>query len=287
VKASNQKNPKVYPPVGRCVFCVSDGSPDGLSTEHIVAYGLTGSGLLPKASCASCRDITGQIEQTCLRVNFIDYRVHGKLATRRPKERPTVLPVRLTIDGKIHTQHVPVDQHPALLYMPVLPKPGIFSGIGPSSELRVSTMFCAYDPNDVKTKLERISPNAKLAQETQFHLQDFIRMLAKIAHCYAVAELGLDSLNALLPPLILGHDLTLSQYLVGGTDLQIPAPQFGAKERNAGLYTLHQLHLGIRPLFLDGKPVGRGLVTATIRLFAIHNTPLYEVVVGELNPKSD
>jgi hypothetical protein len=154
VKALNQKNPKVYRPVGRCVYCGRDGSPDGLSTEHIVAYGLTGSGLLPKASCASCRDITGQIEQTCLRVNFIDYRVHGKLATRRPKERPTVLPVRLTIDGKTHTQHVPVDQHPALLYMPVLPKPGIFAGIGPSSELRVSTMFCAYDPNEVKTKLE-------------------------------------------------------------------------------------------------------------------------------------
>jgi hypothetical protein len=108
-------------------------------------------------------------------------------------------------------------------------------------------------------------------------------MLAKIAHCYAVAELGLDALTAPLPSLILGHDLTLSQYLVGGTHLQIPAPQFGPKERTAGLYTLHQLHLGIRPLFLDGQPVGRGLVTATIRLFAIHNTPLYEVVVGELN----
>jgi hypothetical protein len=40
-------------------------------------------------------------------------------------------------------------------------------------------------------------------------------MLAKIAHGYAVAQLGFDSFSPLLPDLILGRNLTLASYLVG------------------------------------------------------------------------
>lgn len=280
---ANRLNPKVFPPVGRCVYCGSDGLPKGLSTEHIIAFGLSGSGLLPKASCAACSVITGQLEQACLRTNFIDYRVHAKLPTRRPKERPTELEIFLSINGSLQTRKLPINQHPHFLCMPVLPVPRFFAGLGPTSDLRLEVMFVAYDPADVKSKLDKLAP-ATLTNQVRFHVVDFIRMLAKIAHCYAIAELGVDAVHSMLPPLILGQDTTIAQCLVGGTDVAIPIPPYGPKEKAAGLWTLHQMRLVVRPLLEKATGARRWLVTVAVRLFALHSAPTYEIIVGELRP---
>ncbi len=46
-------------------------------------------------------------------------------------------------------------------------------------------------------------------------ITDFARLLAKIAHSYAVAELGFGAFHSFLPPLILGESLNLPDF-VGG-----------------------------------------------------------------------
>src|SRR5262245_13319334 len=79
-----------YPAVGRCIYC---GSTDSLSDEHIVPFSLGGKLVLRKASCKKCQDITGAFEGHCASRLYASIRIRENLPTRRPKNRPTKLPV--------------------------------------------------------------------------------------------------------------------------------------------------------------------------------------------------
>jgi hypothetical protein len=97
--------------------------------------------------------------------------------------------------------------------------------------------------------------------------QQFARVMAKIAHSYAVARLGLRGFRPLLLDLILGRDVQRAPELVGG-DPQTPPPAGGK---------VHELDLLPHPK----------LVVVKIRLFASssiegeHAMPVYIVVAGE------
>ena len=45
---------RVFPPVGRCIYCGGDGG-GTLTKEHIFPAGLGGGLVLPRASCTSCQ----------------------------------------------------------------------------------------------------------------------------------------------------------------------------------------------------------------------------------------
>src|SRR5215208_5306046 len=103
--------PPPYQPVGRCIYCGTETGPFG--DEHIIPFGLGGNVLLPQASCKACEKITGRFEGTCLRRIFGNMRVKRGLPTRRPKERPTRLPVVFTgHDRSQETVQFPVPDHP-------------------------------------------------------------------------------------------------------------------------------------------------------------------------------
>jgi hypothetical protein len=53
----NVLNNRKYHPIGHCIYC---GGTSGLSREHILPFGLSGTAELPEASCERCRKITGQ-----------------------------------------------------------------------------------------------------------------------------------------------------------------------------------------------------------------------------------
>jgi hypothetical protein len=61
----------VFPPVGRCIYCGSDGGPDGLREEHIIPYSLGGNAVLEEASCSRCEAITSYLEGYAANVIFI------------------------------------------------------------------------------------------------------------------------------------------------------------------------------------------------------------------------
>src|SRR6185436_305115 len=77
-------------PVGFCIYC---GSKENLSDEHVVPFGLGGNAILPEASCHSCSAITSAFEGKVLRGFMLEARTAGRFPTRRPKERPTTLPL--------------------------------------------------------------------------------------------------------------------------------------------------------------------------------------------------
>jgi len=86
-------------------------------------------------------------------------------------------------------------------------------------------------------------------------------MLAKIAHAYAVAELGLDSFTPFLSDIILNKSPMYIGHYVGG---------LRHDEKGDDLHHIEISNFG-----------AKRYVVVEIRLFANRTLPLYVVVVGE------
>jgi len=96
----------------------------------------------------------------------------------------------------------------------------------------------------------------------------FFRLIAKVAHCFAVAVRGYGTFKPYLPDVILGSEPHIP-YFVGGETSSLPP---GAMK--------HELHLE------EAERGGKRLLIARVRLFANigtpeNATPAYYAVVGE------
>ncbi len=83
---------RTYARVGHCIYC---GKADDLHDEHIIAYSLGGRWLLPAASCRDCGKKTSAFEGVCARTMFGPMRMLFNVQTRRKRERPDKLPLRI------------------------------------------------------------------------------------------------------------------------------------------------------------------------------------------------
>ena len=83
---------KVYSQVGRCIYCHIT---DDLIGEHVIPFGLGGRLELPKSSCHRCSKITSDFEHTCLRTMYGPLRLLYDLPSRRKKNRPQKLPLKV------------------------------------------------------------------------------------------------------------------------------------------------------------------------------------------------
>ncbi len=239
-----------------------------LTKEHIIPLGLGGSVILPKASCGKCSKITGAFEDIVLHKNFRDYRAHQRLRSRRPKSRPTALPVLYKENGRLVAREVPIERRPLIFTMPIYDPPGHLIG-RPFGAVKTLRMAHFADSADAKLKLNALGENAFIHNE--FAHTPFLRMLAKIAHGIAVAELGLDGFEPYLPPLILGERDDLQLHLVGGGDGRLPY-KMGAP--------IHQVSYGIYEV--SGAVERSDLCIVDIRLFSAHGTPVYSVLTGRV-----
>jgi hypothetical protein len=95
----------------------------------------------------------------------------------------------------------------------------------------------------------------------------FFRLLAKIAHSFAVARIGIDGFRHRIPPLLIGKSgdsVDTFPYLVGGDVQDLPT------EKSLHVLDDHQVSIsGVR------------FRVVTIRLFAFMRMPRYQIVVGE------
>ena len=257
-------SPKKYPPVGRCIYCGTSDS--RLTDEHIIPFGLEGRTVFPKSSCLPCAKITGSVEQFCLRTMFGVARAHLGLGTRRPKERPPTFALRhKRHDGYLEAVPVKPDSQPILLHLVKLAPPGIVVGEEPKNVFEnAQSVISLSRPADILSK-ELPQFTGMNIQSPPIEMSRFSRMLAKIAHSFAVAERGIDSFTPLLPELILGRYDTPS-YLVGRIMGSPIVPPDGL---------LH--HLFLEYIRTDD---GSEFLVANIRLFAILNTPHYHVVIA-------
>jgi hypothetical protein len=256
-----------YDAVGRCIYCgatrYSGAEIRPLSDEHIIAEGLSGTLVLPRASCRSCAKVTGKIEGNVLRTILWAPRTLMNLRTKRPRERPTKFTAMATVSGKDVNIDLPIEDYPTMLFFPGLGPPGIL--VGRARELGDMRQMWTYNMNlNLKTFAKYgIQSMASAVMDTH----RFSQMLAKISHSFAVARLGLEGFTPLLLDHILGAGESPWHFVGGGND--DPPPSLA----------LHEI--GHQECDTNGKRY----LMVRVRLFAGLGAPDYLVVTGELPSK--
>lgn len=245
-----------FEPIGQCIYC---GAAEGqLSREHIIPLGLGGTFVLPSASCSVCAEATSKVERSYLRNCLGAFRQSVMLPTRRKASRPEKLSL---FSGHPNEPEKlievrPEDYLPAIA-MTVLPPARILRGL-PNDDMPVfdSKFWSWYDP--VRTN-NLVSQHGPLSIPTTFNPSVFAQLIAKIGHCWVVANRGLSAFKPLAVELALGQTDRMN-YLVGSqVGLESPAPTM-----------LHQLSIW---------DIGNTVIAA-VRLFSNLNAPIWHVVVG-------
>lgn len=254
-----------FDPVDSCIYC---GRLSDLTDEHIVPFALGGRLILPKSSCRACAKVTSAFERECLRGFMLDARTAGGYPTRRPRKRPTTLPLEVTSEGEQELLRLEPSDHPGFLFLPRFERAGILAGGEPRSGLLVNgveTLYFGKAPPAVASELDAEG----LRYSAQLPAYAFARLIAKIAYSYAVGARGLLPLShATVLPLILRGQNDASQW-VGSSDFRLEVESKGP---------LHALSSGWIP---DPSGSSRGLLLVRVKLFASSGASGYEVVVHQ------
>jgi hypothetical protein len=126
--------------------------------------------------------------------------------------------------------------------------------------------FCLINQVEVRKYIPSDKTGFRLAPGTW---QAFCALLAKIAHAYAVAELGMKAFRPALTGFIRGANLRIFEWI--GGQIEVP-PKTNS---------LHEI--GLRMEVANG----RHYAVVGLRLFSCLGAPQYDIVVGELQPSFD
>lgn len=264
---------KVYAPVGRCIYCDATefipGTGRKLSEEHIVSEGLGGVIVLPEASCEVCAKTTTKIEGNILRTVLWTPRRHLKIRGKKRKRDERTFPLTAVVDGKDVPLHLPLNEHPALLFLLRLQAPGILLGRPEEFSGIAGIWMQELISDSINEMRDRGLPSFA---SPSIDTVRFCQMLAKIAHGFAVAELGLDGFKPLLLEQLILRELAPKEnwcgcYRLVGGDTRDYAPDDA----------LHVMGWGV-----DQRGDKHFLVVA-VRLFANLGAPVFHVIAGELD----
>lgn len=267
---------KKFPTVGECIYCGARGTAVELTDEHIIPYSLGGNVQLVEASCKSCARITGSLEGYVARKVLWDFRLHAKIPTRRPAERPDVLPAKISVGaGEAQMLELPIGDHPYFMPMPVWGMPGLLTGAPPSDKFPEENLVHLYwyIPPTLRQALNLADGQWAQIHPTGVQVDNhrFASAIAKIAYCQAVAMWGLRGFRRLvMPDLILGKYPLVSYFV--GCEMKNPPPP-------ANRQTAHMVDLRIVTIHR------LRLIVGSVRLFANsgtkdYGTPIYRVIVG-------
>lgn len=256
---------KVYiPGAGKCIYCPPNAlKPDKLEREHIIAHTLGGKLILHNASCRDCASlINREIESPCLKQFWLAPRTHLALPTSDPRTTLRIGTWDDTGDDRLPEsmakvnfkfEEILVDEHPGITFLPVFQRPRILLGNPPSAGVGPVGFW-----NSPIRRMPRAPQGKRVADVQPFAVGPIARMIAKIAHGAAVAELGLDAFEPLLPDIIMGRSDHIF-HLVGNVS-----------KRGRKRVALHRITLELE----------QGFIVANVQLFARLRGPIFQAVVG-------
>ena len=258
-----------FGPVDRCIYCGTDVE---LTDEHIIPYALGGGLQLVKASCLECAGMTHKFEGVVGRQIFGPIRTRFEFPTRHKKDRPAHMPLTVLRGGVREQVEIARQEHPAFTPVAWLQPCKILDGYeGLQRPIRIKILA-----NEGVTAEQLGSDTIEI--EATFNLLAFQRFLAKIAHCFAVLNLGLDGFDPWLVPLILRSEGD-GEVWIGGDFNELP-PDSRPDRSNA-----HSMQLSLYKTKTHGQVCG-----VTIRLFcnwfvepAPFGMPKYHAIVGAVN----
>jgi len=167
-----------------------------------------------------------------------------------------------------HTETLKVAAHDfpfAIITVKFPQPPSIFLRREPNDDDKVE-IWARYNEEEIKQHLGGDKTSIGLAPVEP---ETFARFLSKIAHAYAVAELGQETFEPLLAKFIRNSPLLICKWL-GGQSVDPPATE-----------SLHEI--GWQICSVDTTHY----VVVNIRLFSCFATPPYQVVVGTLKQPPD
>jgi hypothetical protein len=262
---------KRYDPAGLCIYCgrstYSDKQPTRkFGDEHIIPFSLGGTLILPDASCETCERIINKVETNLTKGMFLPARTQLLYPTRNKKDRPKHLPLDIQADADMHTRQIPIEDYPGMIVTLRFSLPLALLGTAPVDEELTGGVAIATLPafGENLNKHPRRTVTRKMGGDAA----TLGRLIAKIAHAYAVAEIGLGRFSPYLLDIILNRPPLYLKHYVGGEIGD--APPAGA-DRAQISHSLERL--------TDGTT----LVLVKIRLFADRNgMPTYLAVAGHL-----
>ena len=255
--------------MGECIYC---GSKDRLTREHIIPYSAGGRWVLPDASCGGCAAVTGAFEGELSRTILGPLRMLYNMPTRRPKDRPTQLPLKVKYSTSTDWEVAYVDRRicPFLVGLPLYPMPDALTGTVTEGNRGAETSNIWIRGGgfwqDREAHLQWLC-NALGASEVMptatLNTEPFCLTLAKIAHSFTVAELGVGAFDPFLPGMIRHRDLSnRAEFIGGGSGNELPSNH------------LHELAFDVA---VSTNP---NVIGVRIRLLGILGTPTYHVAVG-------
>jgi len=205
---------KRYPPLNRCAYCPST---ENLSAEHIIPFGLGGNLVLPMASCEVHRKATCKVEDFVLRKYLCALRSHLSLPSRKPHLRPDRYPLVLRKGTHSWKKKVRLSEHPGVVRFVMFEPPGKVEGRPPEQKTFSVRFLTAFIFPDMADRLARLGADAA-EDRVVMGAMSLARMLAKIAHAFAVAELGVDAFEKTYVTHLVLNDAPDWNYWVGGYD---------------------------------------------------------------------
>jgi hypothetical protein len=258
-----------YASAGQCIYC---GRPRGevtLTVEHIIPESLGGTLVLPEASCPDCQKFTSAFEGVNAGRLFKpirrQFQFPSKSRGKKRREARENEQFIVTINGR--KRPIPALDYPGLLISFVFPYPTALIGAKPTFASFTGRATLGQLP-DYEKRLDALQ--AKYGRDVSFPVfgsaEEVGRLLAKIGHAYAVAELGPDAFKPYLLGIMRGQDPSLLHHVVGSDD----APLQAATD-------LHEIEL------LPPGAIGpANLVVVKTRLFSNYpGMPTHYIVVGE------
>jgi hypothetical protein len=230
--------------------------------------GLGGTIELLEASCRKCESTTSAFEAKVIQSIFdIPRRALG-VRTRAKTANPR-LPFKVVVGGADVELRVPFDVHPKLLLMPHYGAPNIVSGL-PPERCNLSGVWFHYFKDSGLTPTDLKAQGHEGAYSPPLDTVSFAQFLAKIAHAFAVSQVGFRAFKPFLCEALrtdFGKKGVWAEryHFVGGRPDNYPASS-----------ALHELGI------LLTKPIDKWLVVVRIRLFACLGAPIYLVAVGAL-----
>lgn len=193
-----------FPRVGRCIYC---GSTEKLTDEHVLPLGLSGTAVLPDASCTECAKITGRFEQDVLRGPMQQVHVFRELKSRtKHRDAPKTKELQIaTADSEAQTVNVGFTEGPVVFTFPVFEVPAFVLPDVYTQGIRLKGFAtCAFGKLPEQVMKEQHQAQSMSWSESHRYTS-FARMLAKIAYANAVGrglEMGVAEVFPEIPPIV-------------------------------------------------------------------------------------
>jgi hypothetical protein len=248
--------------VGRCIYC---GSKENLSREHIIPYALGSDTVLPRSTCRKCAEITGHFEQVVLRGPMWPVRKLLRLKSRtKHADAPKTMQLLIWKNEEEKQIEVPLEEYPVILYFLIFPPPE-YSNKYYENRIKIigiDSICFGLKPEEV---IKKYGADKLILKNRPYKPVEFAQTIAKIGYSYAVATGEIKKIK--------GEPLLLSALLGKSNDIG----------KWVGTSQKHEVYQNLLHRLASFEDKEKNLLIIEVQLFANSHTPIYEVIIGNLN----